>query len=92
MLLALPWHEILIPFIVFMALGFLFIEIDAWTTIFGATGTLVYLVITRGSSWESVFMVCVLAILVAKHFEDLHTFPGARGRLVNWLQSRRKET
>ena len=91
-LLALPQHEILIAFAFFMVLGFLFIEVDAWTTMFGATGTLVYLAITRGSSWESLFMLCVLAILAVKHFEELHTIPGTKGRLVNWLQSRGRET
>jgi glycerol-3-phosphate acyltransferase PlsY len=91
-LLALPQHEILIAFAVFLVLGFLFIEVDAWTTMFGATGTLVYLTITRGSSWESLFMLCVLVILAVKHFEELHIVPGAKGRLINWLQSRGRET
>jgi hypothetical protein len=59
---------------------------------FGAIGTLAYLAITRGSSWESLFMLCVLAILAVKHFDELHTVPGVRGRLINWLQSRRRET
>jgi glycerol-3-phosphate acyltransferase PlsY len=91
-LLALTQHEMLIAFVVFLFLGFLFIEIDAWVVMFGATGSLAYTAITRGSSWESLFMLCVLAILVIKHFEALHTVPGARGRLVRWLQSMRRET
>lgn len=91
-LLALPQHEMLIIFIVFMVLGSLFIEVDAWTAIFGATGTLAYLAIDRGSSWESLFMLCVLAIFAVKHFEALHTTPGYKGRLIHWLQSRRRET
>ncbi len=91
-LLALPQHEMLIAFVVFLVLGFLFIEIDAWAVIFGATGTLAYQAITRGNSWESLFMLCVLAILVIKHFEELHAIPGAKGRLISWLQSRKRET
>jgi glycerol-3-phosphate acyltransferase PlsY len=91
-LLALPEHDLLIAFITFLVMGFLFIEIDAWTVIFGAVGTLAYLTITRGSSWESLFMLGVLTILVIKHFEELRIIPGSRGRLVNWLQSRRRET
>jgi len=86
-LLALPQHEMLIAFTAFMVLGFLFIEIDAWTVMFGAAGSLAYLAITRGSSLESLFMLCVLAILAVRHFEELHTFPGASGRLVRWLQT-----
>lgn len=91
-LLALPQHEILIAFAVFVVLGFLLIEVDAWTVMFGAAGTLAYLAITRGSSWESLFMLCVLAILAVKHFEELHTIPRYKGRLFNWLQSIRRET
>jgi glycerol-3-phosphate acyltransferase PlsY len=86
-LLALPQHDMLIAFAALMVLGFLFIEIDAWTVMFGATGSLAYLAITRGSSWESLFMLCVLAIFAVKHFEELHNLPGARGRLVRWFQT-----
>jgi glycerol-3-phosphate acyltransferase PlsY len=91
-LLALPQHEVLIAFAAFLVVGFLFIEIDAWTTMFGAAGTLAYLAVTRGSSWESLFMLCVFTILIVKHFEELHTIPRHKGRLINWLQSRRRET
>jgi len=91
-LLALPQHEILITFAVFMFLGFLFIETDAWKVMLGPVGSLAYLLTTRGSSWESLFMLCVLAILAAKHYGDLQTIPRPTGRLINWLQSRRRET
>jgi len=86
-LLALPQHEILLAFIAFMVLGFLFIEIDAWTVMFGAAGTLAYLAVTRGGSWETFLMLCILAILAFKHFEALHTFPGFHGRFVRFVQS-----
>jgi len=62
-LAALPQHDMLITFATFMFLGFLFIEINAWTVIFGATGSLAYLLATRGSSWEALFMLCVLTLL-----------------------------
>ena len=48
-LLALPQHDILLAFIACTVLGFLLIEVDAWTVIFGATGTLAYLAITDGA-------------------------------------------
>jgi len=86
-LLALPQHQILMVFIFFMVLGFLFIEVDAWTVIFGAAGSLVYLAVTRGGSWESLFMLGVLVILAVKHFQELHTIPGAKGRLIRWVQT-----
>ncbi len=86
-LLALPQREMLILFLSFSFLGFLFIESDAWTIIFGATGALAFLAVTRGGSWESLLMLCILVILAVKHFEDLHTIPSAKGRLVRWLQT-----
>jgi glycerol-3-phosphate acyltransferase PlsY len=86
-LLALPQHEILLAFMAFLFLGFLFIEVDAWRVMFGAAGTLVYLAVTRGGSWETFLMLCILAILAIKHFEALHTFPGFRGRFVRFIQS-----
>ncbi len=91
-LLALPQHEMLLTFAIFIFVGFLFIEIDAWTVMLGPAGSLAYLVATEGSSWESLFMLCVLAILAAKHYGDLQTIPRPRRRLINWLQSRRRET
>ena len=91
-LFALPQHEILITFAVFLFLGFLFIAIDAWIVMFGAAGSLAYLLTTRGSSWESLFMLCVLIVLAVKHFHDLQTIPRPGGRLIHWLQSRRWET
>jgi glycerol-3-phosphate acyltransferase PlsY len=91
-MVALPQYEILLAFIAFLVLGFLFIEIDAWTVIFGAAGALAYLAITRGSSWESLFMLCVLAIFAVKHFQELHTIPGTKGRLVRWLLAFIRET
>jgi len=90
-LFALPQHEILTAFAIFLVLGFLFIEIDSWIVMFGAAGSLAYLTITKGSSWEALFMLCLLAILAVKHFSDLQTVPGYKGRLINWLQSRRRE-
>ena len=91
-LLALPQHEMLIAFAVFMLLGFLFIEIDAWTAMFGATGSLVYLATTGASPLQPLFMLCVLVVFGVKHFDELRTIPRPKGRLINWLQSRRRET
>ncbi len=91
-LLALPQHEMLLAFAVFLILGFLFIEIDAWIVMLAPVGSLIYLVTTGKSSWELLFMFCVLAILAIKHFDDLRTIPRGKGRLIGWLQSRRRAT
>jgi glycerol-3-phosphate acyltransferase PlsY len=89
-LMALPHPEMLFAFIIFILIAFLFIEKDAWTVIAGAAGTLTYMVITKGNSWESLFMLGVLAILTIKHFSDLKTVPMRRVRILTWLQSRRR--
>lgn len=84
-LIALPQHYMLVAFLAFMLLGYLFIEIDAWVVMLGATGSLVYLIATKGGSWESLFMLCVLAILATKHLADLKTIPRFKGKLIRWL-------
>jgi glycerol-3-phosphate acyltransferase PlsY len=84
-LIALPQHPMLFAFLAFMLLGYLFIEVDAWVVILGATGSLVYLLVAKGGSWESLFMLCVLAILVTKHFAALKTIPRFKGKLIRWL-------
>jgi glycerol-3-phosphate acyltransferase PlsY len=89
-LMALPQHEIILAFIAFLLIGFLFMEGDAWIVMTGTVGSLAYLVITKGSSWESLFMLCVLAILAMKHFNELKTVPTGKVRLLAWIQSRRR--
>jgi len=89
-LFALPQYEILFSFMFFLLIGFLFIERDAWTVMLGAVGSVGYLVATKGSSWESLFMLCVLAILAVKHFNDLKTIPTRKVRILAWIQSRRR--
>jgi glycerol-3-phosphate acyltransferase PlsY len=89
-LFALPQYEILISFAIFLLIGFLFIEGDAWTVMFGAAGSLAYLVTTKGNSWEPLLMLCVLAILAIKHFDSLKTMPRRKVRILAWIQSRRR--
>jgi glycerol-3-phosphate acyltransferase PlsY len=86
-MLGLPDLSVLLTFIIFVLIGFFLIEVDAWKIIFGATGTLAYMVITRGSSWEAFLMLLLLAILAIKHFEALHTIPHFRGILFRGLQT-----
>ncbi|MCJ7655154.1 MAG: glycerol-3-phosphate acyltransferase [Dehalococcoidia bacterium] len=85
-LLALPQHEILIALVIFMVLGFLLIDVDAWRVILATTATFIYLVVEKGVSLEPLFMLCVVAILVVKHFDDLKTTPRFRGKLITWLR------
>lgn len=90
-LLALPQHELLIVFVVFIVIGFLCIEPDGWMVMFAPTSSLAYLVITRGSSWEVLFMLCLLAIFAVKQFDSLKTVPRFRVKPVRWYQSRSRE-
>ena len=86
MLGLLPEYAILLTFIIFMLLGFLMIKNDAWKVTIGATGTLAYLVVAKGNSWEPLLMLCLLIILVIKHFEGLHALPSFRANLFRWVQ------
>jgi glycerol-3-phosphate acyltransferase PlsY len=88
-MLGLPQLDMFLATVVFMILGFLLIDVDAWRVMFGTTGTLLYLVVTRGVSLEPLFMLCVIAILVAKHFDELKTRPGFKGKLITWLRERK---
>ena len=86
-LLVLPQHQLVFTVLIFTFLSFIFIESDAWTIVIGAVGSLAYLEITRGNSWESLFIFYVLALYAVKSHNELHTVPKL-GRLVHWVQSR----
>ncbi len=91
-LIALPQPDILFVYTLFTVLGFLFIEQHAWMVMSGPIGSLTYLGITRGVSWESLFMLCLLALFTIKQSQSLRTLPSFRMNIINWLQSRRRET
>ena len=89
-LLAMPQHELFISIVIFMFLAFLLIDIDAWKVVFAFSATTIYLLITKGFSLEPLFMVCIMAILLVKHIEDLkNTRPKLGGKLITWYQARR---
>jgi glycerol-3-phosphate acyltransferase PlsY len=86
-LLALPRHEVLLAFIACVVIGFLFVENDAWVVVLGAAGTMAYLAVTSSPSWTVLIMLGILALLVFRHFQELHSLPRLHGRLIRWLQS-----
>jgi acyl-phosphate glycerol 3-phosphate acyltransferase len=90
-ILALQLYNILIVIITLLFLGFLFIKTDAWIVIFGATGTLVYTIVTSGYTWETFFMLCVLIIIAIKHLNDLHTLPVFEVRVASFMQTWRNK-
>lgn len=91
-IIALPQIDILVVFTLLTVLGFLFIEQHSWTVIPGPAGTLIYLFMARGGSWESLFMMCILALFIVKQYDGLRTLPRFRVKLINWLQSRSRQT
>lgn len=90
-LLALPQHEILVSFAVFMTLGFLILGSNSWAVMLGPVGSLGYLVATEAYVVASLFMLCVLVIFGIKQFEELKTGPRIRGGLIGAFQSRRRQ-
>ncbi|HEY54677.1 MAG TPA: glycerol-3-phosphate acyltransferase [Dehalococcoidia bacterium] len=90
-LLALPQHEIVVVFAALTLLGFLFIEVNAWAVILGAVGSLAFILVIRGGSWEALFLLGLLVLMVVKHFEELKTAPRIKVKIRAWLQSRGRE-
>jgi glycerol-3-phosphate acyltransferase PlsY len=86
-ILALPQHDMILALAGAMFLGFLFIAVDAWIVIFGAAASVTYVLVTRGASAETFFMLGVLALLVLKFFTELKTVPRIKLKPVAWLQS-----
>jgi len=84
-LVAMPEHEAFFAFTALVIIGALLIENDSWGMMFGASGTLAFLAVTRQSPWELILMLCILVVFTIKQFHDLRTVPGVRGRLVRWL-------
>jgi glycerol-3-phosphate acyltransferase PlsY len=91
-LIALPQPDILFVYVLFTVLGFLFIKQHSWVAISGPVGTFIYLLISRGISWELLFMLFVLTLFIIKQRQDLQALPVFKMNLINWLQSRRRET
>ncbi|MFA5079491.1 MAG: glycerol-3-phosphate acyltransferase [Dehalococcoidia bacterium] len=89
-LVALSQWDVIICLAILFLIGFLFINNDAWTVICGMVVTLVYLAVTGADIWKLVFMLCITAILLIKHFQALKASPGASGRFLNWMRSRKK--
>jgi len=91
-LMALPQPDILFTYTILTVLGFLFIMQHSWMVIAGPIGSSVYLLITRGVSWELLFMLCVLTLFIIKQRHELQALPVFKMNFISWLQSRRRET
>jgi glycerol-3-phosphate acyltransferase PlsY len=90
-LLALPNIDIFVIMVIMVLLGFLVLESHAWIVMCGAAGTMIYVLATRGSSWETLFMFCVVIVWGIKQFNDLHQAPGLKLKPVCWLQGKKAD-
>lgn len=90
-IIALPQFDILVVFTLLTVFGFLFIEQHSWAVMPGPAGTLIYLLMTRGGSWEAIFMTGILVLFAVKQYDGLRTIPHFKPRLIYWLHSRSRE-
>jgi len=88
----LPEGELLLLFTVFICIGALLMANHAWAVMVGPAGSLVYLLATGATYWQSLFMLSVLALLGVKHYTDLKASPGLGAQPVNWVRARRLKT
>jgi len=88
----LPEGELALLFTVFTCTGALLMANHAWAVMVGPTGSLVYLLVTGATYWQSLFMLSVLALLGIKHYTGLKASPGLGVQPVNWIRARRLKT
>lgn len=91
-LLAQPYFDVFIVTLIFVLLGFLFCQPDAWSVVFGIMAATAYVAVTHSISWVLLFMLCVLAIVGIKHLEDLRASPRLTVRPAGWLRTRKAKT
>jgi glycerol-3-phosphate acyltransferase PlsY len=84
----LPQYDIFLVFVIAMILAALFVQNDAWGVVLSAVATLIYFTVDKGYSWEPLLMLCLLIILVIKHFEGLRTYPRLGGRFYRLISAR----
>jgi len=87
-IIALQQVDILAVFVLLTVFGFLFIEQHSWVVMPAPAGTLIYLLMSRGGSWEALFMFCLLILFVIKQYDELRTIPRFKVKIARWLQSR----
>ena len=86
-LAALPQIDILLIMLLVALLGFLFVDSDTWKVMLAPPCAIIYLFITRGFSWEILFVFLVLMIWVIKQFDELHTAPRIQVKPAIWFRS-----
>jgi glycerol-3-phosphate acyltransferase PlsY len=87
-----PQWDMLVVFMTGFVLGAFLVQNDAWGVIFGAISSLVFFTVVKGYSWEPLMLLCILIILVIKHFEDLRTVPHFGGKFTRSIFRTRQKT
>ena len=88
-LLALPQHDIVIVMLIMALVGFLIMESDSWAVMIAPPVTLIYLLVSKGTSWEALFIFLVLVIWTVKQLDDLRSFPKIQVKPFSWLRTRK---
>ena len=91
-LIAMPQSDILFVFTIITILGFFFVEQHAWIAMSGPVGTSFYILFIRGGGWELGFMLFILVLFTIKQRSNLRSLPSFNVNLLDWLQSRKRET
>jgi len=91
-LIALPQKDILFVYTLLTVLGVFFIEQHAWVSMCGPIGTTIYLFFSRGAGWELYFMLFILVLFTIKQKNCIQSLPSFNINLIDWLQSRKRET
>jgi glycerol-3-phosphate acyltransferase PlsY len=86
----LPQYDVFLVFAIAMILAAFLIQNDAWGVVFAALASLIYFTVAKGYSWEPLLMLCLLIILVIKHFEGLNSIPHFGGRFSRMFRTRQK--
>jgi acyl phosphate:glycerol-3-phosphate acyltransferase len=81
--------DLLAIFVFLFILGFLFIGNDAWIVLLAMTASLIILLLERAEFWETAFVLCVTGLFIVKQRHDLRN-PNRPGRLLDWINSRKK--
>jgi len=76
--------ELFFAFFLPALVAFLVLDSRAWLVVLSPLCTVIFLVASRASTWEILFMMCVLALFTFKHAKEIHSPPRLKPRLMNW--------
>jgi glycerol-3-phosphate acyltransferase PlsY len=84
-----PQYDVFLVFAIAMILAAFLVQNDAWGVVIAAVASLIYFTVAKGYSWEPLLVLCLLIILVIKHFEGLNSMPHFGGRFSRIFHTRK---